>query len=161
GLNGSRYYVDHPLYPLDKAQAAIVFDTMGRQFMDLSSWTLFILGAEYSTELAAVVKNRTRPEMLVVGTDLIGPRSDFAGFGLKHVPYLFFTHATNKDYHGAGDTADRVNYTKLAEDLELVSQIIQDIARLQSQPKFLDTPVYPSGEVAALEHELDIVEKER
>src|SRR5215467_15929170 len=31
GLNGSRYYVDHPLYPLDHAQAAIIFDTMGRQ----------------------------------------------------------------------------------------------------------------------------------
>jgi len=48
GLNGSRYYVDHPSYPLDKAQAAIIFDTMGRQFMDLSSWTMFVLGAEYA-----------------------------------------------------------------------------------------------------------------
>src|SRR5438876_2687154 len=25
GLNGSRYYVDHPLYPLDKAQSAVIF----------------------------------------------------------------------------------------------------------------------------------------
>src|SRR6185295_897887 len=56
GLNGSRYYTDHPPYPLEKAQAAIIFDTMGRQFMDLSSWTMFILGAEYSKDLAAVVQ---------------------------------------------------------------------------------------------------------
>ena len=161
GLNGSRYYVDHPLYPLDKAQAAIIFDTMGRQFMDLNSWSFFVLGAEYSKELAEVLQKRTKPEMLVIGTDLIGPRSDFAGFGVKRVPYLFFTHATHKDYHGVGDTAERVNYTKLAEDSDLVAQIIQDISALPSQPKFLDTPVYPLGEAAALEHELDIVEQER
>jgi hypothetical protein len=161
GLNGSRYYVDHPPYPLEQAQAAIIFDTMGRQFMDLSSWTLFVLGAEYSQELADVVRKRAQPDMLVAGTDLIGPRSDFAGFALKHVPYLFFTHATHKDYHGPGDTADRVNYVKLAEHSQLVAQIVQDIAALQSPPRFLDKPVYPAGEIAALVHELDLVEKER
>jgi Peptidase family M28 len=161
GLNGSRYYVDHPLYPLENAQAAIIFDTMGRQFMDLSSWTMFVLGAEYSKELTAVVQKYLQPEMLVVGTDLIGPRSDFAGFGLKKVPYLFFTHATHKDYHGPGDTPERVNYERLAQDSQLIAQIIQDIARIQPQPKFLATPVYPPSETNALLHELELVEKER
>ncbi|HEY2384046.1 MAG TPA: M28 family peptidase [Terriglobia bacterium] len=161
GLNGSRYYVDHSPYPLDKAQSAIIFDTLGRQFMDLSSWTMFVLGAEYSKELSAVVQKRSRPDMLVVGTDLIGPRSDFAGFTLKHVPYLFFSDATHKDYHGAGDTADRVNYVKLAQETDFIGQIVQDIARMRSQPKFLADPVYPAGENAALLHELDLVEKER
>ena len=52
--------------------------------MDLSSWTMFVLGSEYSRELDSVVQKHIGPEMLVVGTDLIGPRSDFAGFGLKH-----------------------------------------------------------------------------
>jgi hypothetical protein len=161
GLNGSRYYVEHPLYPLDKVQAAVIFDSMGRQFMDLSTWTLFILGSEYSNELAAVVQKHARPEMLVIGTDLIGPRSDFAGFAVKRVPYLFFTHATHKDYHGPGDTSDRVNYARLAQDSDLIVRVIEDIARLQAQPKFLDTPVYSPGEIAALQHELDVVEKER
>src|SRR5882672_5210998 len=100
GLNGSRYYSDHPLYPLDRAQAAIIFDTMGRTFMDLPTWTMFVLGTEYSSEIAGVVQKRSGAEMLVAGTDLIGPRSDFAPFALKHIPYLFFTHATHKDYHG-------------------------------------------------------------
>src|SRR5437773_7221800 len=130
GLNGSRYYTDHPPFPLDKAQAAIIFDTLGRQFMDLSSWTMFVLGAEYSKELAGVMQKRSRPEMIVAGTDLIGPRSDFAGFGLTKVTHLCFTHATHKDYHGPGDTADRVNYTKLAQDVQLIAQIVEDIGRL-------------------------------
>src|SRR5215813_5384007 len=157
GLNGSRYYTDHPAYPLDKTQAAIIFDTLGRQFMDLSSWTMFVLGAEYSKELAQVMEKRSRPEMIVAGTDLIGPRSDFAGFSIKRVPFLFFTHATHKDYHGPGDTSDRVNYAKLAEDSQFIAQIVEDVARLQTQPKFLDPPVYPPGEAAALQRELDLV----
>ena len=88
--------------------------------------------------------------MLVAGTDLIGPRSDFAPFAVKHVPYLFFTHATHKDYHGPGDTADRVNYAKLAEDASFISLVSEDIARLPAQPKYLSEPVYPPGESAAL-----------
>lgn len=161
GLNGSRYYSDHPIYPLENAQAAIIFDTMGRQFMDLSTWTMFVLGSEYSKELASVVLKRSQPEMFVVGTDLIGPRSDFAPFAVKHVPYLFFSHATHKDYHGPGDTPDRIDYTKLAQDANLIEQITEDVARLQAQPKYLAQPVYPPGETAALQREVDVVEKER
>src|SRR2546426_4790966 len=161
GLNGSRYYSDHPLYPLDNTQAALIFDTLGRPFMDLATWTMFVLGAEYSKELAAVIQKRSRPEMLVAGTDLIGPRSDFAPFAVKHVPYLFFSHATHKDYHGPGDTADRVNYAKLAEDASFISLIAEDISRLPAQPKYLTEPVNPPGESASLENELQLVEKER
>src|SRR2546425_7333393 len=161
GLNGSRYYSDHPLYPLENTQAALIFDTLGRPFMDLATWTMFVLGAEYSKELAAVIQKRSRPEMLVAGTDLIGPRSDFAPFAVKHVPYLFFSHATHKDYHGPGDTADRVNYAKLAEDASFISLIAEDISRLPAQPKYLTEPVYPPGESASLENELQLVEKER
>jgi len=161
GLNGSRYYVDHSPYPLQQAQAAIIFDTMGRQFMDLSSWTMFVLGSEYSKELSTVIQKRSSPEMLIAGTDLIGPRSDFAGFALKKVPYLFFTHATHKDYHGPEDTAGRVNYTRLAQDAQRIVEIVEDISRLQVQPKFLDAPVYPAGEIAALLRVFDLTEKER
>ena len=99
--------------------------------------------------------------MLVVGTDLIGPRSDFAGFAVKHIPYLFFTHATHKDYHGQGDTADRVNYQKLAQDTQFVAQIVEDIGRLSSSPKFLEQTCLSGGENADLQRELDVVEKER
>jgi hypothetical protein len=161
GLNGSRYYTDHPIYPLDKAQVAVIFDTMGRQFLDLSSWTLFVLGSEYSSELAGVMQKRAGPDMLIAGSDLIGPRSDFAPFAVKRVPYLFFTHATHKDYHGTGDTADRVNYPRLAKDAGLVARIIEDVAHLPKSPTYLQQPVYPVGETNALSRELDLVQKER
>jgi len=161
GLNGSRYYVDHPLYPLENAVAALVFDTLGRSFLDSPSWTLFVLGSEYSKELAGVVQKRKRPEMLVAGTDLIGPRSDFAPFALKRIPYLFFTNGTHKDYHGEGDTPTRLDYTRLAQDAAIIAQIAKDTARLSARPKYLPDPSYPPSETDAIEKQFAQAEKER
>jgi hypothetical protein len=161
GLNGSRYYVDHSPLPLENAAAAFIFDTLGRSFMDLSNWTMFVLGTEYSKELAGVVQKRIRPEMLVAGTDLIGPRSDFAPFAVKRVPYLFFSNATHKDYHGTGDTPDQLDYTRLAQDSAVVAQIVKDAARLTTKPVYLEDPVYPQTEIEALERQFAALDRER
>jgi hypothetical protein len=161
GLNGSRFYTDHSPYPLENAQAAMIFDTLGRSFMDLSATPLFVLGSEYSRELAVVIQKNSRADMIVAGTDLIGPRSDFAAFAVQRVPYLFFTSATHKDYHGEGDTPDRVNFTTLAEEANVIEQIVKDTAQLPARPQYLDEPIYPSSESVTLDKEIALVEKER
>ncbi len=160
GLNGARYYTDHPIYPLQNAAAAIIFDTMGRSFIDLQTFALFVLGTEYSKELAEIVQKRTRPEMVVIGTDLVGPRSDFAPFAVKRVPYLFFSNATHKDYHGEGDTPDKIDYRRLADQTSVIVQIVEDIARSTAPPAFLAQPVYPSAEKATLTRYMTQVERE-
>lgn len=160
GLNGSRYYTDHPIYPLENAAAAIIFDTMGRSFIDLETFALFVLGTEYSKELAEIVRKRTRPEMVILGSDLIGPRSDFAPFAVKGVPYLFFSNATHKDYHGEGDTPDKIDYGRLAEQTSAIAEIVEDIARSSTPPAFLTQPIYPAGEGATLTQYMAHVESE-
>jgi hypothetical protein len=161
GLNGSRYYSENPILPLKDALAAIIFDTMGRNFIDLSFSTMFVLGTEYSPELAQIVGKRGNSNMLVVGTDLIGPRSDFAPFAVKQVPYLFFSHGTHRDYHGMADTADKLNYSQLAKDVELIGRVIQDIARTAPKPAYSGTAVYPPSERATLIRYISALEKER
>jgi hypothetical protein len=150
GLNGSAFYVENPIFPLEQISAAIVFDTMGRSFIDLKETTLFVLGTEYSTALAGVISKYNRPDTLVAGADLIGPRSDFAPFAAHRVPFIFFSHATHKDYHGAGDRPELLNYPKLTEDSNLIGKMIVDIARLGTKPVYLDKPVYPAKEVDTL-----------
>ena len=161
GLNGSTFYADNPIFPLEQIATAIIFDTMGRHFLDLKKSTLFVLGAEYSPELMQVIHRRKQPDMLVAGTDLIGPRSDFAGFALKKVPFLFFSHATHKDYHGAGDRPELIDYPKTATDLGIIKQVIVDIARAPTKPVFLEKPVYPASEVSTLMRIIKDVRAER
>ena len=150
GLNGSNFYVDHPIFPLEQTAAAAIFDTMGRHFLDLKRSTLFVMGTEYSRELMQIVNRRARPDMLVAGVDLIGPRSDFAGFARKKIPFLFFTHATHKDYHGAGDRPELLDYPRIAEDANIIELMIADIARLANNPVYLDQPVYQPREAETL-----------
>jgi hypothetical protein len=150
GLNGSAFYVENPTFPLEQIAAVLIFDTMGRSFIDLKETTLFVLGTEYSPELAGVVSKHSRPDMLVAGADLIGPRSDFAPFAGHKVPFIFFSHATHKDYHGAGDRPELLNYEKLTVDSNLIGRIAADIARLKTKPTYLDQAVYPAREVDTL-----------
>ena len=149
GLNGSKYFAEHPPLDLESVEAAVVFDALGRHFVDLREWTTIVLGTEYSAELAAVIQRHWKKDMLNVGADLIGPRSDFAPFAGKRVPFLFFSDGTYSDYHGAGDTAERVDYTRLAGESQMIAAVIRDVARMKSKPMFREA-VYPEGEIDAM-----------
>lgn len=161
GLNGSRYYAENPVYPLDDAVAVVIMDTMGRSFIDLERWTLIVLGTEFSPELRSVVMQHRSSEMALLGTDLVGPRSDFAAFAARQIPYLFFSNATHADYHGPGDTPDRLRYENLDADAETIRQVIVDIGRLDVAPTYAEEPVYPEGEATELIALLDAIETER
>jgi hypothetical protein len=150
GLNGSQYFAEHPPVPLENVDAAVVFDALGRHFIDLREWTTIVLGTEYSAELSAVIQRHLKKDMLNVGTDLIGPRSDFAAFAGKRVPFLFFSDGTYADYHGAGDTAERVDYARLAGEAQMIGEVIRDVARLKLKPVYRQEPVYPDGEIDAM-----------
>jgi hypothetical protein len=161
GLNGSQYYVSNPIFPLEQIMSVVVFDTVGRSFIDLKETTLFALGTEYSADLATVVGRQKRTGMLVAGTDLIGPRSDFAPFAARRIPYLFFSHGTHKDYHGPGDRAELLNYPKLTQDTTLIRQVIVDIANLKTKPAFRAEPVYPASEIDTLARIITMIRAEK
>jgi Zn-dependent M28 family amino/carboxypeptidase len=146
GLNGSKYFADHSPIALENIDAAVVFDALGRHFIDLREWATIVLGTEYSAELSTIIQRHWKNDMVNIGADLIGPRSDFAPFAARRVPFLFFSDGTYSDYHGAGDTAERVDYTRLAGEAQLIGAIIRDIARMKSKPMFREA-VYPEGEI--------------
>jgi len=54
------------------------------------------------------------------------------------------------DYHGAGDTAERVDYTRLAGESQLIGEVIRDVARMKAKPVYRQEPVYPDGEIDAM-----------
>jgi hypothetical protein len=161
GLHGSRFYVANPIFPLEHTAAAVIFDTLGRSFIDLKEAILFTLGTEYSQALADVVARRQNAGMLVAGTDLVGPRSDFAPFAAMRIPYLLFSHGTHQDYHGPGDRPELLNFAKLTQDAELIRRIIVDIANLKTKPVYRTPPVYPASETATLLRLIGMIRNEK
>lgn len=161
GLNGSRFYTRDPALPLDAARAAVILDTMGRSFVDLEQWSLIVMGTERSRAIAGIVGARADAETIVLGTDLIGARSDFAPFAERNVPFVFFTNATHEDYHGSDDVPSQIRYADLADDARLIESVVRDIGQLERRPVFLDEPVYPLDEAAYLQKMIDLVQSER
>ena len=161
GLNGARFYTANSIYPLSDARAAIILDTMGRGFVDLERAPLIVLGTEMSTDLAAILEGRAGPDTIPLGTDLVGSRSDFAPFAARAIPYLFFTNGTHADYHGTGDTPDKIRYDRLDADGETIRAVIGDIASMDSSPQYLDDPVYPEDEAENLMAIMSLIEVER
>ena len=82
------------------------------------------------------------PELRMNAIDDIWPqerfyfRSDHYHFARKGVPILFFFNGTHADYHGAGDTPDKIDGEKEARILRLAFYLGQDIANAAKRPQW-------------------------
>ncbi len=136
GLFGSINYAKNPLLPLEKTQAMINMDMIGR----LKDSILIIEGmgsSPYWKQLMDSLKHenfgmRYKP-------DGVGP-SDHSSFYRKNIPVLFYFTGLHKDYHKATDTKDKINYEGEAEVLDLVRRSIDAI---QSKPERIPFTIVP------------------
>ncbi len=130
GLLGSKYYVNNPVWPLDKTVAMINLDMVGR----LNEDKLTVGGIGTANEWAALANKENRLPVTVSGglgnkeqwsyvantgllklqlnEDGFGP-SDHSSFYGKKIPVLFFFTGTHLDYHKPSDTAEKINYEGL------------------------------------------------
>ncbi len=106
GLLGSRHYVEHPPFPLEKTIGVINLDTVGRlqdrkvsilATGSASEWQHIFRGAGFVTG----VEGRMIPEGL--------ESSDQKSFIDKGVPAVQVFTDPHPDYHRPGDTADKVD----------------------------------------------------
>lgn len=126
GLFGSRYYIDNPLFPLDKTIAMLNLDMIGRNSVD----TLEIEGYSKSPELAAVNEEENK----YIGFNLVYQpessigSSDHAPFIKKNVPAIFYFAGIHKDYHKVSDEYPLINYQKAARVSQLAFRTALRIA---------------------------------
>jgi hypothetical protein len=137
GLYGSRYNADFPVVPLDKVQAQLNMDMVGRDDCnDLEgdyTNTLFIVGADrISTDLHNLIvqTNNSMANPLTLDYELNDPmdpegvytRSDHYSYASKGIPIAFFTTGLHPDYHRLSDTVDKIVFPKMARIAQLVYQ---------------------------------------
>lgn len=130
-------------YDPNRVAAVVNLDLLGRDGFEVLDHGLFLVGTENYPELRRRIRDVAgdRIELLPVGTDVAGPRGDHVVFEALGVPVLFFTCGLFKDYHGPGDTADKVDY----DDLLRSMQVARDTVRLLADCPARVAPIPAQG----------------
>lgn len=143
GLYGSRYNADFPVVPLDKVQAQLNMDMVGRDDCDNLEGdytnTLFLVGADrISTDLHNLIvrTNSTLPSPLTLDYELndlndpenVYTRSDHYSYAAKGIPIAFFTTGLHPDYHRVTDSVEKIRFPKMARIAQLVYEVGFSIA---------------------------------
>lgn len=157
GLFGSKFYVNDPVWPLDKTIAMINLDMVGR----LNDNKLNVGGIGTSVEWRSLVEaknveqrhlvaasNAAAPValtnagqfQLALNEDGFGP-SDHASFYDKQLPVLFFFTGTHVDYHKPSDTYEKINYSGLMKIANYVAAIVRSIDQNPVRPTYKTAPV--------------------
>ena len=140
GLHGSRYYSEHPLFPIANTVVDINIDMIGRRdtlHPDTSNY-IYVIGSDrLSTELHQINEEMnakyTQIELDYKYNDRNDPeriyyRSDHYNFAKKGIPSIFFFNGVHEDYHMPTDTPDKIEYDALTKRARLAFALAWEIA---------------------------------
>lgn len=140
GLLGSRYYSDHPVFPLESTVADLNIDMIGRTdsaHADSAPY-IYIIGSDrLSTELHAVNEEANRRHVGLVldytfnaedDPNRFYYRSDHYNFARKGIPSIFYFSGVHEDYHQPGDDVDKIRFDLLEQRARLVFHTAWELA---------------------------------
>jgi Zn-dependent M28 family amino/carboxypeptidase len=146
GLLGSSYYVTHPLVPLNDTVAVINLEQLGRMDDPLGWKTAaFAMTGTSFSNLTAMID----PAVSAAGVKIYHRadeddyfnRSDNYPFASKGVVDTTFVVAFEfGDYHGPGDTADKIDYDNLATVDRGVEAAVLEVANSANRPVWTRSP---------------------
>ena len=135
---GSRYNADFPIVPLDKVQAELNMDMVGRDDCnDLEgdyTNSVFLVGDDrISTDLHNMIieANQAMTKPLTLDYEMNDPadpegvytRSDHYSYASKGIPIAFFTTGLHPDYHRVSDSVEKILFPKMARIGQLMYEI--------------------------------------
>jgi hypothetical protein len=133
GLYGARYYVDHPVVPIERTAAVINMDMIARNPRD----SVGLVEKDY-TSLGGVVDRvlREHPELRLAPKAHPGPyqASDHFPFAQRGVPALFFFSGIHPDLHAAGDNVDRADIEQATRIVRLAFRVGLEVANAVERP---------------------------
>ncbi len=145
GLEGSKWYCDHPLFPLEETTAMFNLDMVGRLRPDEKTKIDNVLvegaptGKSFNDLLDAV--NKKYHLELSRKADSLPANSDHYSFYKKKVPVLFFWTGYHPDYHKPTDTADKINAAGMAKIADLSMDVVSALASEEKRPEYLTMKV--------------------
>lgn len=133
GLNGSRAYVSHPIVAMERHQAMVNMDMIGRLRQD----AMEVHGVGTGKGFAEWLKPYFDASGLTISprNSGLGP-SDHASFANADVPVLFVHTGLHEEYHSTRDTADTINCEGGARVADFAARVAFGLASLPEKLEF-------------------------
>ena len=143
GLLGSKYYSQHPVFPLEKTVVNINLDMIGRVAKkdSISKWSInnsladengfYIISGYQSSELRKISDAACKKLNLVPSdslTKMLLYRSDYYNFYKNGIPILGLSTGIHKDYHQPTDDIDKINYSKIKRIAQYAFLVANEVA---------------------------------
>lgn len=131
GLLGSKRFVDNSVIDLNKVNAMVNLDMVGRL---TDSTKLQIGGVGTADQFRKIIaeSSDTTVYKLSLAEEGYGP-SDHAAFYGKNIPVLFVSTGAHLDYHTPSDTWDKINYDGMVKISDMAFRIISDVADMNTK----------------------------
>lgn len=146
GLFGSRYYVQHPIIPLQQTIANLNIDMIGRNSSEFTGTGdfIFVVGSnKISQDLQNTIERSNNESNKLVldykfdddnDPQKIYYRSDHYSFAEKGIPAAFFYNGTHEDYHLQTDTFDKIDFPLLQKRTQLIFQTAFNLSNANERP---------------------------
>ena len=147
GLLGSKYYSEHPLFPLANTIANINIDMIGRHdniHKDSKDY-IYLIGSNFiSTDLYTICEDMNKKYINTVldyrFNDKKDPnrfyyRSDHYNFAKNGIPSVFLFSGVHSDYHKPTDTVDKIDFDALTKRTQLAFAIAWELVNRENRPK--------------------------
>ena len=147
GLLGSYYYVENPVFPLNKTIACLNVDMIGRmdKFHQNDSNYVYLIGSDkLSTDLHNTSEYSNKKYVnLDLDYTFNNPndpnrfyyRSDHYNFAKKNIPSIFYFSGVHKDYHKHTDTMEKLVYEKIEKITKLIFYTAWELSNAEKKPK--------------------------
>ena len=143
GLVGSRFYAEHPVFPLEKTVAAINIEMVGRTDDSEGDQRkrASVTGYDYS-DIGEVFRLAGRQTGVTVfkhpkNSDLYFGLSDNAALALRGIPaHTVCVTYQYPDLHGPADTWQKVDYENMALTIRMIGTTLLILAGSEDEPRW-------------------------
>ncbi len=145
GLLGSKYYTNHPVYPLENTVANLNIDMIGRydeKHLEDSNYVYLIGSDRLSSELHQTSEEVNNKHFNInldyTFNDENDPnrfyyRSDHYNFAKNNIPVIFYFNGTHADYHKETDTVEKIDFKKIEKITRLVFLTAWELANREER----------------------------
>lgn len=145
GLEGSRYYTENPVFPLENTVCNLNIDMIGRidKAHEEGGDYIYLIGSDrLSTELHYISEkmNSSYTNMTLDYTyndendrNRFYYRSDHYNFAKHNIPVIFYFNGVHEDYHQPSDTPDKIEYALLQKRVRLIFATAWQAANMEKR----------------------------